>query len=120
MVSQQVAALLIMAYLLARRRLTTGDRACAYGVVVLLEERQPEVCVDAHVHRVSKRLGLIGPKVSADQAHEIFAKITPPEWIYPLHVGLIHHGRQVCHAQRPECDKCPLYGECAFVGSVGL
>ena len=74
--------------------------------------------VDTHVHRVSKRLGLIGPKVSADQAHEIFAQITPPEWVYPLHVNLIRHGRQVCHAQRPNCSQCTLYEECAFVGSV--
>jgi endonuclease III len=74
--------------------------------------------VDTHVHRVSKRLGLIGPKVNADQAHEVFANITPPEWIYPLHVGLIRHGRQVCHAQKPACDQCPLYSQCAFVGSV--
>jgi len=74
--------------------------------------------IDTHVHRVSQRLGLIGPKVSADQAHEIFARHVPPEWVYPLHVNLIRHGRQVCHAQRPECSRCTLYSECAYVGSV--
>jgi len=74
--------------------------------------------VDTHVHRVSRRLGLIGPKVSADQAHTVYARITPPAWIYPLHVNLIRHGRQICHAQRPECGKCTLYEECAYVGSV--
>jgi endonuclease III len=73
--------------------------------------------VDTHVWRTSKRLGLIGPKVSADQAHDIFAKIVPQEWVYPLHVNLIRHGRQVCHAQKPECDKCPLYSECIYVQS---
>ena len=104
----------------SQKNLISDDTAYAYGVVGHLEDRQLEVSVDTHVHRVSKRLGLISPKVSADQAHEVFAQITPPEWIYPLHVGLIRHGRQVCHAQRPECDKCPLYGECAFVGSVGF
>jgi hypothetical protein len=107
-----------MTYLLARRRLTTGDRASAYGVAVLLEERQPEVSVDTHVFRVSKRLGLIGPKVNADQAHNVFAGSVPPEWVYPLHVNLIRHGRQVCHAQRPNCGECTLYSECAYVGSV--
>src|SRR6266568_7752815 len=80
----------------------------------------PIMPVDTHVHRVSKRLGLISPKVNADQAHEAFAQFTPPEWVYPLHVGLIRHGRQICHAQRPDCTQCPLYGECAFVGSVSL
>ena len=80
----------------------------------------PVMPVDTHVHRVSQRLGLVGPKVSADQAHEIFLKHVPPEWVYPLHVNLIRHGRQICHAQRPECNKCTLYSECAFVGSVNL
>ena len=74
--------------------------------------------VDTHVWRTARRLGLIGPKVNADQAHAAFAKMTPPEWVYPLHVNLIRHGRQICHAQRPECTQCTLYAECAFVGSV--
>ena len=76
--------------------------------------------VDTHVFRVSHRLGLIGPKVNADQAHTAFAKMTPSEWVYPLHVNLIRHGRQICHAQHPECTKCTLYTECAFVGSVNV
>ncbi|MBE3561373.1 MAG: endonuclease III [Ktedonobacteraceae bacterium] len=86
--------------------------------VLMFNLNLPVMPIDTHVHRVSKRLGLIGPKVSVDQAHVLFAKITPPEWVYPLHVNLIRHGRQICHAQRPECGRCPLYSECAYVGSV--
>lgn len=86
--------------------------------VLMFDLQMPVMPVDTHVHRVARRLGLIGPKVSAEQAHTIFAKITPPQWIYTLHVDLIRHGRQVCHAQRPDCDHCPLYPECAYVGSV--
>ncbi len=78
----------------------------------------PVMPIDTHVHRVAQRLGLIGPKVNADQAHEVFDKMTPPQWVYPLHVNLIRHGRQICHAQRPECTRCALYQECAYVGSV--
>jgi endonuclease III len=74
--------------------------------------------VDTHVHRTTQRLGLIGPKVNADQAHVLFARVTPPEWVYPLHVNLIRHGRQICHAQRPACNQCSLYQECAYVGSI--
>ena len=74
--------------------------------------------IDTHVLRTSRRLGLIGPKVNADQAHTLFAKVTPPEWVYPLHVNLITHGRQICHAQRPACEKCALFHACAYVGSV--
>ena len=88
--------------------------------VLMFNLDRPVMPVDTHVHRVSKRLGLIGAKVNADQAHEIFAKATPPEWVYPLHVNLIRHGRQICHAQRPQCMQCTLYKECAYVGSVNL
>lgn len=74
--------------------------------------------IDTHVLRTTRRLGLIGPKVSADAAHSLFAKVIPPEWVYPLHVDLIRHGRQICHAQRPACEQCALFHECAYVGSV--
>lgn len=86
--------------------------------VLMFNLNLPVMPVDTHVHRVTKRLGLIGPNVSADQAHDIFDKMVPPEWVYPLHVNLIRHGRRVCHAQRPACAQCALYNACAYVGSV--
>jgi endonuclease-3 len=86
--------------------------------VLMFHLDQPAFPIDTHVHRTSQRLGLIGPKVSADKAHLIYARVLPPEWVYPLHVNLITHGRKICHAQRPECSRCPLYSECAYVGSV--
>ncbi|HEY7126040.1 MAG TPA: endonuclease III [Ktedonobacterales bacterium] len=82
--------------------------------VLLFSLGQAAFPVDTHVHRVSKRLGLIGAKVSADQAHTVFERIVPAEWAYPLHVNLIRHGRRVCHAQRPDCARCPLRLECAY------
>ncbi len=88
--------------------------------VLMFDLNLPVMPVDTHVWRVSKRLGLIGPKVSANQAHNIFDKMVPPEWVYPLHVNLIRHGRQICLAQRPKCAQCRLYSECAYVGSVSL
>ncbi|HLZ64271.1 MAG TPA: endonuclease III [Ktedonosporobacter sp.] len=86
--------------------------------VLMFNLDMPVMPVDVHVHRVSQRLGLIGPKVSADQAHDIFARHVPPEWVYPLHVNLIRHGRQICRAQQPACNACPLFSECAYMGSV--
>ncbi|HYX51050.1 MAG TPA: hypothetical protein VE843_14985, partial [Ktedonobacteraceae bacterium] len=86
--------------------------------VLMFNLDRPAFPIDTHVHRVSKRLGLIGANVSAEQAHDIFDEIVPSEWVYPLHVNLIRHGRQICHAQRPKCNQCPLFNECAYVGSV--
>lgn len=86
--------------------------------VLMFHLDRPAFPIDTHVLRTARRLGLIGPKVSADVAHSLFAQVIPPEWVYPLHVNLIRHGRQICHAQRPACKVCPLYSVCAYVGSV--
>jgi endonuclease-3 len=86
--------------------------------VLMFNLDRPAFPVDTHIWRTALRLGLIGPKVSADAAHILFARVVPPEWVYALHVNLIRHGRRICHAQRPACNACPLYSECAYVGSV--
>jgi endonuclease-3 len=86
--------------------------------VLMFNMDLPAMPVDTHVHRTSQRLGLLLPNVNADKAHAIFARVLPPEWIYPLHVNLITHGRRVCHAQQPACAECTLYKKCAYVGSV--
>jgi endonuclease-3 len=86
--------------------------------VLLFSLGMPAFPVDTHVLRTSKRLGLIGSKVSADQAHVIFEAIVPGDWAYPLHVNLIQHGRRVCHAQRPDCEHCPLRLECAYYAGL--
>ena len=71
--------------------------------------------VDRHVERVSRRVGLIGPKATADDAHEVFLGLLEPDQMYEAHVSLITHGRQICHAQRPECDRCPIRARCRYV-----
>jgi endonuclease III len=86
--------------------------------VLMFHLDRPAFPIDTHVWRTARRLGLISPNVSADAAHTLFAQVLPPEWVYPLHVNLIRHGRLVCHAQRPQCSICSLYHECAYVGSV--
>ncbi len=86
--------------------------------VLMFNLNRPAFPIDTHVGRTLQRLGVIGPKVSIEAAHTLVGKVLPPEWVYPLHVNLIRHGRQICHAQKPECSRCPLYGECAYVGSV--
>ena len=81
------------------------------GIVLSFSLGMPAMAVDTHIYRVSRRLGFIGPKVSADQAHEILEAAMPPEDVYPFHAALITHGRQVCKAQRPLCGACVVgYG----------
>ena len=73
------------------------------------------MAVDRHVERVSKRIGLIPEKATADQAHELFLELVDGEHMYAAHVLLIHHGREICHAQSPAHDICPVRDRCRMV-----
>jgi endonuclease III len=75
----------------------------------------PVMAVDRHVERVSKRIGLIPEKATADQAHDLFLGILEPDQMYAAHVLLIHHGRAICHAQNPKHDLCPVRDRCRAV-----
>jgi endonuclease III len=75
----------------------------------------PVMAVDRHVERVSKRVGLLPPKATADQAHDLFLGILQPDEMYAAHVLLIHHGRVICHAQNPKHDLCPIRDRCRMV-----
>jgi endonuclease-3 len=80
--------------------------------VLLFSMGRPVLPVDTHVHRVTRRLGLIPPKASADRAHALLPALIPPYETYAFHVRFIRHGRRVCHAQRPDCPACPLLPLC--------
>ncbi|ARU42947.1 hypothetical protein CCB81_01780 [Armatimonadetes bacterium Uphvl-Ar2] len=72
--------------------------------------------VDTHVHRVSMRLGLIGPKTTANQAHDDLLKVVPAELAFAYHSLLIQHGRMVCRAPRPRCAECVVAAPCPRQG----
>jgi endonuclease III len=80
----------------------------------------PVMAVDRHVERVSKRIGLIPAKATADQAHDLFLGILEPDDMYAAHVLLIHHGRAICHAQNPKHDLCPLRDRCRAVNPKAI
>jgi endonuclease-3 len=82
--------------------------------VLLFSLGQPAFPVDTHVWRVSRRLGLIGAKISAEAAHEALPRLIPAEWRHTMHVDLIRHGRTICLAQRPRCSRCVLRAECQY------
>ena len=84
------------------------------SIVLLFALGKPAFPVDTHIHRVTGRLGLIPPKTSADKAHEILAELVPPEWYHSFHLNVIEHGRQVCKAQRPLCERCVLQKYCDY------
>jgi len=104
----------------------TVDEAIAYlrsfkGVgpktidcLLLFAFAMPVFPVDTHIHRIARRLKWIGPKVSAEKAHDLLEPAIPPKDRYEMHVLLIDHGRKTCKALNPRCDKCVLLDLCAF------
>lgn len=86
--------------------------------VLLFALGKPALPVDTHVYRIAKRLGLIGPKVSADAAHSQLEAALPAKAIYAFHINMIQHGKRICHAQRPKCFECPLNDICNLYQGV--
>jgi glycerate 2-kinase len=85
------------------------------SVVLMFSFGMPLVPVDRHVERVSRRVGLLPAGASADDAHDYFLALVEPDRMHEAHVNLVHHGRVVCHSQRPAHEICPLRDRCRFV-----
>jgi endonuclease-3 len=59
-------------------------------------------------------MGLLPAKTSLEDAHDLVLGLFQPDQMLEAHVNLIQHGRKVCHAQRPEHERCPLIDRCRF------
>jgi endonuclease-3 len=79
----------------------------------------PAFPVDTHVHRVAGRLGLVDGRISAERAHLELANSVPGERRYSFHLNLVRHGRAICRARRPECERCPLTDLCEYYARLG-
>jgi len=70
--------------------------------------------VDTHVHRVSKRLGLIPEDMNAENAHDWYREMKPRVSMYRFHLNLIQHGRALCRPAKPGCAECGLKKQCVY------
>jgi endonuclease-3 len=85
------------------------------SVVLLFSFGMALMPVDRHIERVSKRIGLIPLKATAEQAHDMLQAQLETDQVHEAHVNLITHGRQTCHALRPEHERCAIAYRCRFV-----
>ncbi|HRI55904.1 MAG: endonuclease III [Anaerolinea sp.] len=88
------------------------------SIVLLFCFNKAAFPVDTHVQRVTQRLGLAGPKDDPAKIKALWEALAPAEWFYPLHLNLIRHGRQICHARKPACEICPLQAHCDYFARV--
>lgn len=73
------------------------------------------VVVDTHVKRLSNRLGLTTQKDPVKIEKDLEKLVPKKDWVMFSH-WLIHHGRQVCNARKPDCGNCVLEKICPKVG----
>ncbi len=84
------------------------------SIVLLFCFGLPLFPIDTHVERVSKRIGLLPVTAPLEVAHEMALALFQPQQMYPAHVLLITHGREICHARNPKHDLCPVADRCRF------
>ncbi len=73
----------------------------------------PAIVVDTHCMRVSGRLGLSSGKDPAVIEKELMPLLPKEEWA-PFGHLMVEHGRAVCTARSPKCERCPLSDICVF------
>jgi len=69
------------------------------------------VVVDTHVFRIARRLGLAKGDTAQKVEQELMQILPQDHWIAFSH-QIIHHGRQVCDARKPKCERCNLEQLC--------
>jgi endonuclease-3 len=75
----------------------------------------PGITVDTHVGRLSRRVGLSTHNDPVKVEHDLMAVLPRATWTDFSH-RLILHGRQVCHARKPNCTECTLARLCPKIG----
>ena len=85
------------------------------NVITSVVDQQPNMAVDTHVFRVSKRIGLVPETASTPLAVEkVLVKNIPKNLIHKAHHWLILHGRYVCLARKPKCGECGIQLICRY------
>ena len=84
------------------------------AIVLCFSLNRPAFPVDTHIYRVTGRIGLRPETMTVEQAHPHLENLFPPETYYAAHLNLIRLGREVCHARKPDCPKCPIQKLCTY------
>jgi len=79
--------------------------------------KKPAVVVDTHCIRLSNRIGLVDLK-DPEKIETKLREILPSEKSSDFCHRLVLHGRAVCTARSPDCDKCCIAGLCRFAGQT--
>ncbi len=84
------------------------------NVVCAVIYNQPTMAVDTHIFRVSERIGLTTNSKNPLQTEKQLVKYIPTDLIPKAHHWILLHGRYVCQARTPHCDKCGITEWCRY------
>ena len=87
-----------------------GPKSAAF--TLLFGFNSPVLPVDNGILRVARRLKLVRPKATADDAEQVLAPVVPRGGHYAAHVLLFRHAKQRCRPKNPKCDECLLLPLC--------
>lgn len=83
------------------------------NVVLNTAFNQPTMAVDTHIFRVANRTGLAPGKTPLAVEHALLKRVEQ-EFLHDAHHWLILHGRYVCVARSPHCNRCLIQDLCEF------
>lgn len=89
------------------------------NVVLNIAFGRPTIAVDTHIFRLGNRTGLAPGKTPLEVEQKLEA-IVPEPYKRHAHHWLILHGRYVCLARRPQCEKCLIADLCRWPGKTAL
>jgi endonuclease-3 len=89
------------------------------NVVLNIAFGEPTIAVDTHIFRVGNRTGLATGKDPFEVEQKLMAAV-PDKYKLHAHHWLILHGRYVCVARRPLCEKCIIADLCKWPGKTTL
>jgi len=81
------------------------------NVVLNMAFGEPTMAVDTHIFRIGNRIGL-APGKTPEEVEEGLVRIIPEKYMRHAHHWLILHGRYVCKARKPECQRCVIADLC--------
>ncbi len=87
------------------------------NVVLNIAFGQSTIAVDTHLFRVGNRTGLAKGKTPLAVEKKL-EKIIPKEFVRDSHHWMILHGRYICKARKPLCEKCIISDLCEFKGKT--
>ncbi len=83
------------------------------NVVLNIFFGQPTIAVDTHIFRLANRLEL-APGKTVDEVEMALEHVIPEPYVRHSHHWLILHGRYICKARKPDCQKCIVADLCRY------